>query len=116
MYYREGIGGNMPKVKFLQDFQGRETGEVFYKLGQEATLPGHMTTVLVADRRAELVKETDAPVVFENVTGVETVTPAPEYAEPDIFVEPEQEETPPTVEDVITTAAIKPKRSKRGKK
>jgi hypothetical protein len=107
----------MPKVKFLQDFQGRETGEVFYKLGQEATLPDHMTAVLVADRRAELVKEADAPVVYENVTDVETVTPAPEYSEPDIFVEPQaEEEAPPTVEDVITTAAIKPKRSKRGKK
>jgi hypothetical protein len=106
----------MPKVKFLQDFQGRETGEVFYKLGQEATLPDHMTAVLIADRRAELVKDTSAPVVYENVTDVETVTPAPEYTEPDIFVEPQQEETPEVIEDVITTETIKPKRSKRGKK
>jgi hypothetical protein len=107
----------MPKVKFLQDFQGRETGEVFYKLGQEATLPDHMTAVLIADRRAELVKEADKSVVFNNTYGLVTVTPAPEYAEPDIFVEPQaEEEAPPTVEDVITTAAIKPKRSKRGKK
>jgi hypothetical protein len=106
----------MPKVKFLQDFQGRETGEVFYKLGQEATLPDHMTAVLIADHRAELVKEADKPVVFNNTYGLVTATPAPEYAEPDIFVEPEQEETPEVIEDVITTETIKPKRSKRGKK
>jgi hypothetical protein len=139
MYSREGIGGNMPKVKFLQDFQGRETGEVFYKLGQEATLPDHMTAVLIADRRAELVKEADKPIVFDNTYGLVTVTsfedvttttPAPEYSEPDIFVEPQAEEIQVAamedflkleekdepIEDVTTTETIKPKRSKRGKK
>lgn len=68
------------KVKFLQDFQGKETREVFYKQGQEAELPDHLAEQLLADRRVELVnypkpttpEEFLKPVVFENVTGVET--------------------------------------------
>jgi hypothetical protein len=108
------IGGNMPKVKFLQDFQGKETNEIFYKLGQVADLPDHMTAVLVADRRAEVVKEEDAPVVFVDAADM-TITDIPIYSEPDIFVEP-QEEKPEAIEDVATTETITPKRSKRGKK
>jgi hypothetical protein len=118
------IGGNMPKVKFLQDFQGKETGEIFYKQGQVADLPDHMTAILVADRRAELVQgppktfeEFVEPVVYENVTGVDmTITDTPIYSEPDIFVEPQEEEKPEVIEDVITTEKVQPKRGKRGKK
>jgi hypothetical protein len=118
------IGGNMPKVKFLQDFQGKETGEIFYKQGQVADLPDHMTAILVADRRAELVQgppktfeEFVEPVVYENVTGVDmTITDVPIYSEPDIFVEPQEEEKPEVIEDVITTEKVQPKRGKRGKK
>jgi hypothetical protein len=95
----------MPKVKFLQDFQGKETREVFYKFGQEVELPDHMTAVLIADRRVELVREEDAPAYYETGTG-DVV-----YAEPDIFVEPQAEE----IQDVTTTESA-PKRSKRGKK
>ena len=47
------------KVKFLQDFQGSETREVFYRKGQEADLPDSIAQRLVTDRRAEQV----APVV-----------------------------------------------------
>jgi hypothetical protein len=112
------IGGNMPKVKFLQDFQGKETGEIFYKLGQVADLPDHMTAILVADRRAELVKGITLDIEFENdpiataetapaVTDM-TITDTPIYSEPDIAVE--------TIEDVTTTEKVQPKRSKRGKK
>jgi hypothetical protein len=124
------IGGNMPKVKFLQDFQGKETGEIFYKQGQVADLPDHMTAILVADRRAELVKEDDAPIVYENVNGAQIgyadeeksqlvsidFTDTPIYSEPDIFVEPQEEEKPEVIEDVITTEKVQPKRGKRGKK
>jgi hypothetical protein len=119
------IGGNMPKVKFLQDFQGRETSEIFYKLGQVADLPDHMTAILVADRRAELVKEDDAPVFVDAIDM--TMTDAPIYSEPDIFVEPqaeEDEEAPQVVEinhsedggKAWVNVELKPKRSKRGKK
>lgn len=47
----------MQKVKFLQDFQGRETGENFYKQGQEVELPDNVVSVLLADGRVELVKQ-----------------------------------------------------------
>lgn len=58
------------KVKFLQDFQGRETKEVFYRQGQEAELSDSVAQRLIADRRVVLVHAPE-PVVFENVTGVE---------------------------------------------
>lgn len=51
------------KVKFLQDFQGRETREAFYKQGQEVELPDNMAQRLVADGRARVV--TPAPVQVE---------------------------------------------------
>jgi hypothetical protein len=58
------------QVKFLQDFQGRETKEVFYRSGQEVDLPDHIAQQLLADRRVELVKPAEV-VHFENVTGVD---------------------------------------------
>jgi hypothetical protein len=50
----------MPKVKFLQDFQGKETGEVFYKAGQVADLSDYGATLVVKDGRAEFVQEAPA--------------------------------------------------------
>lgn len=45
------------KIKFLQDFQGVETGGVFYKLGQIVDLDYGVASRLVADKRAVLVEE-----------------------------------------------------------
>lgn len=42
----------MPKVKFLQDFQGAETRNAFYKKDDEVDLPDSMADVLVKDGRA----------------------------------------------------------------
>lgn len=104
----------MPRVRFLQDFQGKETNEIFYKLGQEVELPDHITSRLVADKRAEYVSAGDPPaVVLENVTNVETVVveeAADEPAEEVDFVEVLREDfESPDPEP-------KPKRGKRGKK
>jgi hypothetical protein len=77
-----------------------------------------------------LVKEDDAPIVYENVNGAQIgyadeeksqlvsidFTDTPIYSEPDIFVEPQEEEKPEVIEDVITTEKVQPKRGKRGKK
>ena len=99
----------MSVVKFLQDFQGRETNEVFYRLGQEADLPDYMVSILVRDGRAELVKATvPYPPVSDEF--LNTITDEPHFAE-----EPKQEEAQP-VENVTTTETFAPKRSKRGKK
>lgn len=57
----------MQKVKFLQDFQGRETKEVFYKAGQVADLSDELIDQLVKDKRVELVKIIQAPEVKERV-------------------------------------------------
>lgn len=43
------------KVKFLQDFRGKETNEVFYTQGQEAEFPDHVAELLVKDGRVEIV-------------------------------------------------------------
>lgn len=102
----------MPKVKFLQDFQGKETREVFYKQGQEVELPDHVVSQLVKDGRAELVKnepltveEFLTPEIHENVTNVETVV-----------VEPETITDETGIEQPITHTEQAPKRSKRGRK
>lgn len=47
------------KVKFLQDFQGRETREVFYKQGEVVELGDATADLLLKYGRVELVK--DAP-------------------------------------------------------
>ena len=106
----------MPRVKFLQDFQGRETAEVFYRLGQEVDLPDHVAARLIADRRAELVQA--EPVVEEPAAIATSHFYGPVYVgatEPHFADEPQAKEPEP-VEDVITTETIKPKRGKRGKK
>lgn len=56
------------KIKFLQDFRGRETDEVFYKFGDEVDLPDGVATRLVNDGRAEFVK-------VEVVEAVEVIEP-----------------------------------------
>lgn len=40
------------QIKFLQDFQGKETNEVFYKKDQIADLPDFMVGILVKENRA----------------------------------------------------------------
>lgn len=45
-------------VEFLQDFQGRETKEVFYKQGQQVDLPENMASVLQRDGRVRIVAGT----------------------------------------------------------
>jgi len=45
----------MIKVKFLQDFQGKETNEAFYKKDQEAELNDFLADLLVKENRAVYV-------------------------------------------------------------
>lgn len=45
----------MQKVQFLQDFQGKETREIFYKQGQIVDFDDGMAERLIADGRAALV-------------------------------------------------------------
>ena len=83
----------MPKIKFLQDFQGKETKEIFYKQGQEVELDDNLTSRLVQEGRAEYVQASapihygaqvteeprDDEVIFEELTfEVEEVPPDPE--------------------------------------
>lgn len=90
------------KVRFLQDFQGKETKELFYKQGQEIELPDHVAQLLVTDRRAELVdypkpttpEEFVKPVVFENVTAVESEQAFEELKEEVMEVRPDPEPEP----------------------
>lgn len=59
----------MPKVKFLQDFQGVETREVFYQKGQVVNIPDDLIDRLVNDKRVELLKpdaRLDVEPQFEN--------------------------------------------------
>lgn len=54
------------KLKFLQDFQGRETKEIFYVKGQEVDFDAEIAAVLVRDNRAvEIVEpiEVRQPVI-----------------------------------------------------
>jgi len=45
------------RLKFLQDFQGRETKEIFYVKGQEVDFDAETAAVLVRDNRAVEVVE-----------------------------------------------------------
>lgn len=45
----------MAKVKFLQDFRGRETREVFYVKDQIVEIDDDTAQVLIADGRAKAV-------------------------------------------------------------
>ncbi len=45
------------RIKFLQDFQGRETKEIFYVKGQEVDFDAETAAVLVRDNRAVEVVE-----------------------------------------------------------
>lgn len=103
----------MPKVKFLQDFQGKETKEVFYKQGQEVELPDNLTSQLLKDQRVELVKEVVTaeefvkPVVFENVTDVHKEV---EIENAVTVIEPEQQ-----AEEIMSTKTHAP-RARKGRK
>jgi hypothetical protein len=44
------------RVKFIQDFQGVETGEVFYHNGQEVDLPDNQADRLLRDKRVGLLR------------------------------------------------------------
>jgi hypothetical protein len=48
---------HMTKVKFIQDFQGVETGGVFYTKGQVVSFDFSVAARLIADKRAELIEE-----------------------------------------------------------
>ena len=47
----------MQKVKFLQDFQGRETNEAFYSKDQVVELEGGIAERLIEDGRAVATSE-----------------------------------------------------------
>ena len=47
----------MAKVKFLQDFRGVETGEVYYKKGDIGEVEDEWLERLVQDKRAVIVDE-----------------------------------------------------------
>ena len=50
------------KVKFLQDFQGRETKEIFYVKGQEVELDSDIAASLLRDGFVEPI-EVREPVI-----------------------------------------------------
>lgn len=54
------------KIQFVSDFRGRETGEQFYRKGEQADLPTDAAEKLVADGRAVMTEpaadEQPAPV------------------------------------------------------
>ena len=54
------------KIKFLQDFQGVETGGVFYKLGQVVVLADSVASRMIADKRAILIPEPVIEVLAED--------------------------------------------------
>lgn len=56
----------MITIIFLQDFQGVETGGVFYKLGQVVTLSNGIAQRLIDDKRARLVAEPVVAVMAED--------------------------------------------------
>ena len=56
----------MPKVRFLQDFQGKETREQFHKKGEEVEIEDYLVAQLVADGRVEVVT---APVADVHKAG-----------------------------------------------
>lgn len=45
------------KIKFLHDFRGRETGEQYYTAGQVVEIDDQTAARLIADKRAEEVKD-----------------------------------------------------------
>lgn len=76
----------MKKVKFLKDFQGRETNERFFLKDTEVELEDHMADLLVKEKRAEFVLSFGANPV--NEPQFEEAAPLQED------VTPEQEEVP----------------------
>jgi hypothetical protein len=68
----------MSKVRFLQDFQGRETLNAFYSKGAEVDLPEHIAERMVQDGRAEYVQVEKV----ENVGSIYDVEPQFEQPAP----------------------------------
>lgn len=62
----------MTKVRFLQDYRGQYTGEVFYTTGTVAPFPFAVASALVEDGRAEYI---DPPT--DGAGAGVTVGPAP---------------------------------------
>lgn len=90
-------------VKFLQDFQGRETNEQFYKLGEVVDLPSHIADRLLTDKRVEPVNPAprlDVEFEHDPIATAETVPYEPH----------------PVDEPVIEEEAPKPAPRKRGRK
>lgn len=73
------------EIKFLQDFRGRETNEMYYLKDTIVELPDHMADRLVADGRAEYVahgtSNADNTPQFEEVPPA-VVTPIVENVQP----------------------------------
>lgn len=47
----------MKKVRFLMDYRGKLTGEIFYTKGEVAEFEAGVAAALVEDKRAEYVNE-----------------------------------------------------------
>lgn len=60
----------MPQVEFLQDFQGKETREVFYKKGQVVDLPENMLDILLREKRVKIIAGSLADVTPQMDEGV----------------------------------------------
>ncbi len=71
----------MKKVKFLKDFQGRETNERFFLKDTEVELEDHMADLLVKEKRAEFVLSVGANPA--NEPQFEEVPPMKEEVEPE---------------------------------
>ena len=86
----------MSKVRFLQDFQGKETKERFYSKGQEVEIEDFLVSQLVTDGRVEVVA---APVADVHKDGGAVEVVEHDEVLPVVEVEPEPEpveEVPPT--------------------
>lgn len=67
----------MKKVKFLQDFQGRETNERFFLKNTEVELEDHMADLLVKEKRVELVSVPVPVLRDEEVPPLQDEAPQP---------------------------------------
>ena len=84
----------MSKVRFLQDFQGKETREQFHKQGEEVEIDDSLIDQLVTDGRVEVIA---APVADVHKAGGAVEVVEHDEVLPVVEVEPEPvEEVPPT--------------------
>ena len=49
-------------VRFLVDYRGVLTGEIFYEAGTEVDIESNSAMRLIADKRAEMVEQEPEPV------------------------------------------------------